>query len=159
MGLLSWLSGQTGERFGPSLPGPSGNILHMPAFAVLAFFVLRAQVPLDGWWSPASWPGLRSPPGWRTLGIVIAFACIDETHQFFVPGRTCSVLDIVVDGLGAVAVLTWPVRGAAGRPQGWMPLVLAVLSAVGIALLGYFDRILGDRALEDLLVLLGGSPG
>jgi VanZ family protein len=33
--------------------------------------------------------------------LCIMYACSDEMHQFFVPGRACRVLDVVIDGLGS----------------------------------------------------------
>lgn len=30
----------------------------------------------------------------------LAYACGDEFHQYFVPGRTCSLTDVCVDGIG-----------------------------------------------------------
>ena len=34
------------------------------------------------------------------LVICLILACLDEIHQFFVPDRTCRILDIIIDVLG-----------------------------------------------------------
>jgi len=46
--------------------------------------------------------------GWRPLGaataalvVSVAYACIDELHQVFVPGRTATWGDVGIDSLGA----------------------------------------------------------
>lgn len=36
-----------------------------------------------------------------TLGACVLCACLDEFHQYFVPGRTADVLDVLVDTAGA----------------------------------------------------------
>jgi VanZ family protein len=38
--------------------------------------------------------------------ITLLFAFTDETHQAFVPGRTSSIFDVGVDGIGALAGLS-----------------------------------------------------
>ncbi len=37
----------------------------------------------------------------RTLSLCVIFAVSDELHQFFVPRRVTSLMDIAADGLGA----------------------------------------------------------
>ncbi len=34
--------------------------------------------------------------------ICILFAFSDEVHQYFVPGRTCSISDVLIDALGSI---------------------------------------------------------
>jgi len=81
---------------------------------------------------------------------------MDEIHQFFIPGRTCSVLDVVADVLGAVVVLTWP-GSDAGRPRTPRPAILALAGGVAIALIGWLDRPFPDRVLENVLDAVFGS--
>lgn len=42
----------------------------------------------------------------KSLAIVItiAYAITDELHQYFVPGRIASLLDILIDSFGAIAM-------------------------------------------------------
>ena len=48
----------------------------------------------------------RSVPLWIPWAVGTAFAVTDEIHQYFVPGRSCELRDVVIDGFGvAVGVL------------------------------------------------------
>jgi VanZ family protein len=45
---------------------------------------------------------------WLAFALGVLYAVSDEVHQLFVPGRTGSALDVVLDALGvAVGVLVW----------------------------------------------------
>lgn len=48
-------------------------------------------------------------PGWRgaaaVLGMTLAYAISDELHQAFVPGRSASIMDVVIDMIGAAVGL------------------------------------------------------
>jgi len=60
---------------------------------------------------------LRSRWFWTSLLLVIAYSLTDEFHQSFVPSRTRSIYDSMIDGLGgltALAMLWWR-RGRAGK--------------------------------------------
>ena len=37
-----------------------------------------------------------------TIGIVFLYACSDEVHQLFVSGRSCEVLDVIIDTCGGL---------------------------------------------------------
>lgn len=69
------------------------NAIHIPAYAVLSFLWFKSFKVKEG---------LRL--GMRvSIFIFIAlvlFAISDEVHQSFVPGRTASVIDVVLDVLG-----------------------------------------------------------
>jgi VanZ family protein len=93
--LLIWLlSSQS------TLPRPKGVLGFDKLQHLLAFAVLSAAICL---WVPLE--------RWKTRGLffMMIAACagslygiIDETHQFFVPGRNCNVWDWIADTLGAV---------------------------------------------------------
>lgn len=34
--------------------------------------------------------------------LCIIYACTDEIHQFFVPGRSCQVTDVIIDSMGSI---------------------------------------------------------
>jgi VanZ family protein len=61
-------------------------------------------------------PGLRLSWVLAVIGIVAAYASLDEFHQSFVPGRTASIYDVMLDTTGgalsqvAVAFFTLRVR-------------------------------------------------
>ncbi|MDR1374790.1 MAG: VanZ family protein [Treponema sp.] len=90
------------------LPRPPG----IPAFDKAAHFavyaVLAAALSL---WFPG---GKRSCLRVLILTICIAsiYGVVDEIHQYFVPGRDCSLWDWIADALGAaagggVALMVW----------------------------------------------------
>jgi VanZ family protein len=70
---------------------------HVTEYAILTFLVARAFRF-----------GKRSLSG-RTLClslfVAVGYACTDEFHQSFVPGRTASVEDVLIDSCGVLAAL------------------------------------------------------
>lgn len=93
MGVIFALSSR--QRF----PGPGGLwddvlavLAHLFLFGTLAILMLIAVSRLG-------------PVTWRTaIGVVVAvmvYGVSDEIHQSFVPGRSASVFDVVVDTTGA----------------------------------------------------------
>ena len=69
------------------------KVAHAAEFAVLGFLLLRA---------------LGREPAALALGI--AYAASDELHQYFVPGRQGSLLDVALDSVGVAAgVVTFKV--------------------------------------------------
>lgn len=90
--------------------GGQGDVLvHLAEYAVGGILALFA-LALSG----------LSKRGWLIFLlawlIVLAIACVDETIQRFVPGRTFSLTDVATDALGAgaalalVAALSWVYR-------------------------------------------------
>lgn len=41
---------------------------------------------------------------WTAFAMTVAYACTDEFHQLFVPGRSGQFTDVLVDSSGAFAV-------------------------------------------------------
>lgn len=63
------------------------------------------------------------------IAVALAYGIVDELHQAYVPGRVCSVSDLLSDGMGAVlavAILGWAY--VAGRS--WRGIALALLGSV-----------------------------
>ena len=98
IGCCSWyLSSQ------PHVPLPDFNmsdkVVHLACFAGFSFFTAMAFFglkPLDG---------RKSTIAKRILfpAVVISrYGIIDEIHQSFVPGRSCSFLDWCADTVGAL---------------------------------------------------------
>jgi len=80
---------------------------HLTEYAILALLVLRA--------AGISLRTRRAVNDWRAVGIALlvaaVYAATDEFHQSFVPGRTASVYDVLIDTTGAfialAVVLLW----------------------------------------------------
>lgn len=92
----------------------------MVAYAALAF----------AWWAALTARERALRASWVVV-LTVLYGAADEWHQSFVPGRTCSWVDVLSDGLGAtlmVQYLRWRLwfdRGAAGS----LPWLLAVAVA------------------------------
>lgn len=93
---------------------------HFTEYAVLALLALRAlkfSRPVDfqnHYWQFAGW----------ALLITAAYAASDEWHQSFVPGRTASPVDVLIDTTGGLAALVaatlW--KNFRGQPNKALPL-------------------------------------
>jgi len=120
--LLWWLSSREGSGVSLSLAKSFvHNSAHVVAYGLLAALVLLA---LRG----------RSPWRWIDVGIAVAIAgcygVVDELHQSFVPGRVCSVADIVADLAGAVLVGALLMGLAGGRPGMRSAVIVAGVAAL-----------------------------
>lgn len=73
------------------------KLAHMLVYALLAAAALRAFCVLRG--RPIE---LRAAPALRALALVVVYASLDEFHQGFVPHRSGSVRDVVIDTLGGL---------------------------------------------------------
>src|SRR3954454_959252 len=88
---------------------------HFFEYAVLAIFVMRGFSE-----SQTQGPSTRVPRSLRMTMLSVVVVCamvatIDEVHQHFVPSRTGSPYDVLLDTTGstvAMLLLTWRKRGA-----------------------------------------------
>jgi VanZ family protein len=124
--LLPWLSPSAIE----TIHGAIRKAAHVTEYAVLAAL----------WGRALARGGVRSrPAAWLTLLIGVMVAAVDETHQSFVPSRTGSVRDVLIDTAGVLlavvpARLGW--RHAVDAATGtllWTALVGGV-AALALAL-------------------------
>jgi hypothetical protein len=74
------------------------NLIHLPMFAGLAFLMIKTIAPRQ-----------RQLLATRVCAVaallLVTFAALDEWHQAFVPGRSASVIDLLLDVMGIGAVL------------------------------------------------------
>jgi len=94
MGLLFYLSAQPDL---PHAPEPWLDTVvkktgHAVLYGVLAWLYLRA-LRGDG--------PLSDRTRFLAFGLAVLYAVTDEVHQSFVPGRTPSPWDVLIDGAGA----------------------------------------------------------
>jgi VanZ family protein len=75
------------------------KIGHMGVFGILARLLARAFTRSTFW----SWKKIFAV----SLVLSILYACTDEYHQSFVPGRHPSVMDVAIDSFGAWTALGW----------------------------------------------------
>lgn len=72
---------------------------HFTEYAILAWLAARA-------FRSSSREMLRSRWFWVSLLLVVAYSLSDEFHQSFVPSRTASIYDSMIDSLGGLAALS-----------------------------------------------------
>lgn len=101
MAMLYWLSSLPGV---PAPDDPAGyavfhwmppsvqNVLHVPAYAALAW----------AWrWALAAWLRHNVAIAVSAFAVAALYGLIDEWHQSFVPGRSASLTDVALDAVGA----------------------------------------------------------
>lgn len=74
-----------------SIQYPVRKIAHMSEYALLTIFIYIA-LAVDGVRASKRW--------WIALVSAVLFACTDEFHQLFVPGRAGLVIDVLIDSFG-----------------------------------------------------------
>jgi peptidoglycan/LPS O-acetylase OafA/YrhL len=112
-GLLAWVAPWLGPGDVAALHGTARKAAHFVEYAILALLWFRAltrDTALSGWAAAAV-----------ALGIGVAWAALDETHQHFVPNRTGSVRDVAIDTAGTLA-------GLAIARRDWMSTAGALTS-------------------------------
>lgn len=90
------------------------------------------------------------------------YGLADEVHQFFTPGRCCSVYDVLIDALGAAAAtaLPWRLWRKPSR-RAWRAsrrTLVCTLLGLLIAAATSKSRPWPDLALEGLLGIMSGRP-
>lgn len=95
---IFFLSSLQGAESGPAVRLFS-NLLHIPLFAGLAWCLLLSL-------SGGQWIRTLSLPLYGIIGLLAgAYAALDEWHQFFVPHRSASVSDFLLDCVGIAGLL------------------------------------------------------
>ena len=75
---------------------------HLTEYAILAVLILRAgELPHPANLSRRYWRSV----GWALL-LTAFYAVTDEWHQSFVPGRTASAVDVLIDSIGGLLALS-----------------------------------------------------
>src|SRR5207244_2961285 len=73
---------------------------HLTEYAILALFAARA-------FRTSTRELLRTRWFWVSLLFVVAYSLSDEFHQSFVPSRTASIYDSMIDSAGGLTALVW----------------------------------------------------
>jgi len=112
--LIRWLAPGISPAAVDRVHGLIRKTGHFTEYAILALLVLRAV--------RISLRHRHLEGGCKAAGIALLVAAVyastDEFHQSFVPGRTASVYDVLIDTSGAFVALTAAmlVRKGKGRP-------------------------------------------
>lgn len=107
MGVIFFLSAQSDFDFLTNAwqADPVSWAAHFTEYAILAALLWQALQRTSRFQQHAA--------RWAFLFAVL-YACSDELHQFFVPGRYADPRDVLVDALGALAGL-WLLRRVVNR--------------------------------------------
>ena len=99
MALLWWSSSRSPTSREPNVARALAyNAMHVVAYGALAAACLLAR-------------SRRGATAWRrghgvfAVAVAVGYGVVDELHQSFVPGRTCSVADVMTDTAGAILVV------------------------------------------------------
>jgi VanZ family protein len=96
-------------------PGASNAQLHATHIVLrkLTHVAEYALLALLWFWAIAARTGRPARATWIALLVCLACGLADEAHQAFIPARTASLRDVVIDVAGAAAALLI----ARGRPM------------------------------------------
>ncbi|MCA9181398.1 MAG: VanZ family protein [Planctomycetales bacterium] len=96
---IYWLAIFTGTHLpGSTMPAVtvSDKLLHALAYTGLSFLLAWALPSMGKSLTHVTW----------AAGIALAYSCLDELTQMFVPSRSCDIYDIAADGVGIAVGLT-----------------------------------------------------
>jgi VanZ family protein len=118
MAVVCWMGVIFALSAIPSLASPFEPIYdfvlrkaaHVTVYVVLTLLVYGALRPHMA----------RSARAWLlAMLIAVLYACSDEWHQTFVPGREGTVRDMVIDGIGVIGA--WTVASLIRAKETWRP--------------------------------------
>jgi VanZ family protein len=90
--LVLWLFPNTSPETMATIHFITRKIAHFTEYAILGFLAARAFRPYPRWFVISA-------------ALVVVYALIDEYHQSFVPSRTASVFDSMIDMAGGITAL------------------------------------------------------
>ena len=98
--LVLWLFPNTSPETMATIHFITRKIAHFTEYAILGFLAARAFQPWPRWFL-------------ISVALVVVYALIDEYHQSFVPSRTASVFDSMIDMAGGITALIFISRKGA----------------------------------------------
>lgn len=134
--LMATLWWSSSRELTATAPNVLRSLLHN-AMHVVAYCALGASLLL---WLGRVVDGVSSRrAATASVALSIAYGVVDEIHQSFVRGRTCSVVDVVSDALGAVLGVTvvGSLLAPDRKPGSLVPLLVAAsVASVALATFG-----------------------
>ncbi len=90
--LVLWLFPNTSPETMATIHFITRKLAHFTEYAILGFLAARA---------------FRGSPRWFLISavLVVVYALLDEYHQSFVPSRTASIFDSLIDMAGGISAL------------------------------------------------------
>ena len=96
--LILWLFPSTSPDTLAFVNVITRKIAHITEYAILGFLAARA-------FRTSPHPTLKRRWFWICLALVVVYALLDEYHQSFVPSRTSSIVDSMIDTAGGLTAL------------------------------------------------------
>ena len=96
--LVLWLFPNTSPETLDTIHFLSRKLAHFTEYAILGFLAARA-------FSTSPRTGIQRRWFLISLTLIVAYALLDEYHQSFVPSRTSSVFDSLIDMTGGLVAL------------------------------------------------------
>jgi VanZ family protein len=90
--LVLWLFPSTSPETMATIHFITRKLAHFTEYAILGFLAARAFRPYRRWFL-------------ISVALVVVYALIDEYHQSFVPSRTASIFDSLIDMSGGLTAL------------------------------------------------------
>jgi VanZ family protein len=90
--LVLWLFPNTSPESMATIHLVTRKIAHFSEYAILGFLAARAFRPYPRWFLISA-------------VLIVIYALLDEYHQSFVPSRTASVFDSLIDMTGGITAL------------------------------------------------------
>jgi len=90
--LVLWLFPNTSPETMTTIHFITRKLAHFTEYAILGFLAARA---------------FRTSPRWFLISavLIVVYALLDEYHQSFVPSRTASIFDSLIDMAGGISAL------------------------------------------------------
>jgi VanZ family protein len=92
-GLIFYLSSQPSIDAPALFPGQD-KLFHLIVFGILGFLAMGTL--------QASRHGYPTGQVWQVVFAVMLYGILDEFHQYFVPGRSADVYDVLADAIGGL---------------------------------------------------------
>ena len=96
--LILWLFPSTSPETLAVIHAITRKLAHFTEYAILGFLAARA-------FRTSSHPAMKRRWFLICLALVVVYALLDEYHQSFVPSRTASIYDSLIDMAGGLTVL------------------------------------------------------
>ena len=93
--LILWLFPSTSPETLEFVHHITRKIAHFTEYAILGFLAARA-------FRTSPHPTIKRRWFWISLGLVVIYALLDEYHQSFVPSRTASIFDSLIEMAGGL---------------------------------------------------------
>ena len=96
--LILWLFPSTSPETLALINVCTRKLAHLTEYAILGFLAARA-------FRTSPHPAIKRRWFWICVALVVVYALLDEYHQSFVPSRTSSIVDSMIDTAGGLAAL------------------------------------------------------